>query len=102
MGCGWIQAKLYDVMTSSETHAPLSTMGKPESPWMVDGGGMPPNSLALMKRLVWLSFFSFMYQEFVLDPFVLYLVDVWSGPLLLAFQCMNCNMNSTAVWYTSL
>jgi hypothetical protein len=47
-------------------------------------------------------FFFFMYQEFVLDPFVLYLVDVWSGPLLLAFQFMNCNMNSTAVWDTSL
>jgi hypothetical protein len=55
-------------MTSSETHAPLSTMGKPESPWMVDGGGMPPNSLALMKRLVWLSSSFFMYQEFVLIP----------------------------------
>ncbi|CAK9857717.1 unnamed protein product [Sphagnum jensenii] len=49
------KARLYDVMTSSETHAPLSTMGKPESPWMVDGGGMPPNSLALMKRLVELT-----------------------------------------------
>jgi hypothetical protein len=46
-----MQAKLYEVMTSSETHQ-LPTPLKPETPWMVDGGGMPDNSLALMKKLV--------------------------------------------------
>ncbi len=48
------------------------------------------------------SLFFFHVSRVCLDPFVLYLVDVWSGPLLLAFQCMNCNMNFTAVWDTNL
>jgi hypothetical protein len=46
-----MQAKLYEVMTSSETHQ-LPTPLKPKTPWMVDGGGMLENSLALMKKLV--------------------------------------------------
>jgi hypothetical protein len=46
-----MQAKLYEVMTSSESHQ-LPTPLKPETLWMVDGGGMPENSLALMKKLV--------------------------------------------------
>ena len=46
-----IQAKLYEVMTSSVDQPPPSS-SKPDQPWMVDGGGMPDNSLELMKKLV--------------------------------------------------
>jgi len=37
-------------MTSEEL--PLPSSSKSDTPWMVDGGGMPGNSLELMKILV--------------------------------------------------
>jgi inositol hexakisphosphate/diphosphoinositol-pentakisphosphate kinase len=48
------KAKLYEVMTSSEEQ-PLPSSSNSDTPWMVDGGGMPDNSLELMKILVQLT-----------------------------------------------
>ncbi|XP_024390949.1 inositol hexakisphosphate and diphosphoinositol-pentakisphosphate kinase VIP1 isoform X2 [Physcomitrium patens] len=48
------KTKLYEVTTLSEKQ-PLSSSLKSEMPWMVDGGGMPENSLELMKKLVELT-----------------------------------------------
>ncbi|CAM6083123.1 unnamed protein product [Calypogeia fissa] len=43
------KARLYEIVTSEND---LPTPAKPETPWMVDGGGLPPNPLNLIKELV--------------------------------------------------
>lgn len=44
-----VQARLYEIVTSENE---LPAPAKPETPWMVDGGGLPPNPLNLIKELV--------------------------------------------------
>jgi hypothetical protein len=44
-----VQARLYEIVTSEKG---LPEPAKPETPWMVDGGGLPPNPLNLIKELV--------------------------------------------------
>ncbi len=49
---GWIQEKLYEVLTSSETGA-CPTLSKDNLPWRVhNSNSMPTNSSDLMKKLV--------------------------------------------------
>lgn len=44
-----LQARLYDIITGEDQAAPTSTS---EFPWMVDGGGLPADSMKLLERLV--------------------------------------------------
>eukprot|EP00897_Mesotaenium_endlicherianum_P011034 jgi/Mesen1/995/ME000120S00151 len=41
---------LYEIMTRPDGSLPQPA--SPEKPWLVDGGGLPPSGLALLKRLV--------------------------------------------------